>query len=77
MMEVRRVFIPLHPQDEQWVQSLTKLGEFTVKRAYDHALQEVDNGEGSSDRSGTKWLLNNIWQAKVPPKVRSFTRRLV
>lgn len=61
--------IPLNNETEdKWHWRREKLGTYTVKSAY-AMLQELKDGQGTAPSSG---LWRNLWNLKIPPKVKHF-----
>ena len=94
MQAVRDFFSPLDweliesirlstsPQDEYWAWHYEKSGIFTVRSAYQLAVQLRDRENSSccssnSNPSGNRSLWNSIWKLNVPQKIKVFLWRVV
>ncbi|PNT60993.1 hypothetical protein BRADI_5g08864v3 [Brachypodium distachyon] len=71
--------LPETPQDNVLAWVPDKTGSFTVRSAYQLAMDcvtEEREGCSSASPSGERKLWSTIWKARVPPKVRVFGWRL-
>ena len=60
-----------------WTWRWTKNGEFSVKSAYYIARSMKIEEKGNSSKVETRTVWQQIWRAKVPPKVRNFAWKAV
>jgi hypothetical protein len=78
--KVVKIRLPSYAEDDLLAWHYDRSGLFMVRSAYKLAL-EADQDDrlrtGSSSRpDGSRTLYNEIWLAKVPPKVKVFAWRL-
>jgi hypothetical protein len=76
--EILKIRLPRIDEDDfiSWIPE--KHGMFTVKSAYNLALDLRSNNppNSSGNLNGDRSLWNTIWSANVPPKVKIFTWKL-
>lgn len=65
--------IPVNKNEDTWYWKFDKLGLYSVKSAYD-SIQDEKFGPVSADNSG---FWRQLWNLKIPPKVKHFLWRAV
>lgn len=69
---IQNIPVPIQRGPDDWMWVYTKNGQYSVRSAYYNELHAVKAGNPSTSFGHTPQVSQQLWKAKVPPKVKLF-----